>query len=56
MSDSACAFSVWKGSVLVGDETLAHETFNTLVLSADSKETGVKLTAGEDNTEFILVC
>ncbi|KAI0341726.1 hypothetical protein BDW22DRAFT_1358575 [Trametopsis cervina] len=46
---------IWKGSVSVGDETLAHETFNTLVLSADSKETGVKLTAGEDNTEFVLV-
>jgi quercetin 2,3-dioxygenase len=50
----ACYMSVWKGSVIVGDETLPHETFNTLVLSAEPGETGVKLTAAEDGTEFVL--
>ncbi|KAI0695929.1 RmlC-like cupin domain-containing protein [Cytidiella melzeri] len=45
---------LWKGSLIVGEDTLAHETFNTLVLSADAGETGVKLTAVEDGTEFVL--
>ncbi|KAF7793035.1 hypothetical protein EIP86_004140 [Pleurotus ostreatoroseus] len=44
------------GSVTVGDETeLPHTAFHTLVLSHDSKETGVKLTATEDNTDFVLI-
>ncbi|KAI0818559.1 pirin domain-containing protein [Irpex lacteus] len=45
---------ILKGSVIVGEDTLPHETFNTLVLSAESGETGVKLTAAEDGTEFML--
>ncbi len=39
----------------MGDQPIAHEAFHTLVLSADSKETGVKLTAGEEHTELVLV-
>lgn len=51
-----CLSSVLKGSVAVGDQVEPpHAAFHTLVLSSGSKETGVKLTAGEDNTEFVLV-
>ena len=54
----ACAYtdflSVWKGSLLVGNDTVPREAFNTLVLSSEKDETGVSLT-GEDDTEFILV-
>ncbi|KAJ3554884.1 hypothetical protein NM688_g2879 [Phlebia brevispora] len=47
---------VLKGSVSVGDKAeLPHEAFHTLVLSSDPKETGVKLTAGQDKTEFVLI-
>ncbi|KLO07969.1 hypothetical protein SCHPADRAFT_835900 [Schizopora paradoxa] len=47
---------ILKGSVKVGQEqSLPHEAFNTLVLSSSGNETGVSLTATEDNTEFILV-
>ena len=45
-----------KGSVKVGQEqSLPHEAFHTLVLSSAGNETGVSLTATEDDTEFILV-
>lgn len=44
-----------KGSVIVGDETMPHQSFHTLVLSGEASETGVKLTAAEDNTDFVLV-
>ncbi|EIN07384.1 hypothetical protein PUNSTDRAFT_70784 [Punctularia strigosozonata HHB-11173 SS5] len=44
-----------KGSVTVGTESDANEPFNTLVLSSERNETGVALTAKEDNTELILV-
>jgi len=44
-----------KGSVSLGSDTLPHEAFHTLVLSAAENETGVSLTAAESNTEFILV-
>ncbi|PSS06886.1 hypothetical protein PHLCEN_2v3514 [Hermanssonia centrifuga] len=46
---------ILKGSLIVGDQPIAHEAFHTLVLSADSKETGVKLTAGEEHTELVLI-
>ena len=44
-----------KGGVIVGDDEKAHEPFYTLVLSQDANETGVKLSAAEDGTEFVLV-
>jgi len=44
-----------KGSVSLGSDTLPNEAFHTLVLSANDNETGVSLTAAEDDTELILV-
>lgn len=49
-------FTVWKGSLIVGNETIPSESFYTLVLSANQDETGVKMTSGDDDTQFILVC
>jgi len=46
---------VLEGSLSVGSESIPHQAFHTLVLSAQSNETGVSLTATEDSTEFILV-
>jgi redox-sensitive bicupin YhaK (pirin superfamily) len=46
---------ILKGSVSIGSDTNPHEAFHTLVLSAQGNETGVSLTAAEDNTEFVLV-
>ncbi|OCH95507.1 hypothetical protein OBBRIDRAFT_720226 [Obba rivulosa] len=46
---------VLKGSITVGGETLPHEAFHTLVLSADENETGVEVTSTDENTEFVLV-
>ncbi|THU90703.1 hypothetical protein K435DRAFT_830125 [Dendrothele bispora CBS 962.96] len=46
---------IWKGSVTIGDSTMPIEAFNTIVLSADDTQTGVKVAAVEDNTEFVLV-
>lgn len=34
---------------------MQHEAYHTLVLSAEGNETGVSLTAADDNTEFVLV-
>ncbi len=45
----------WKGALTIGSETIPHEAFHTLVLSAQEGETGVKITAAEDNSEFVLV-
>lgn len=45
-----------KGAVRVGSDSTVHGPFHTLVLSAAPDETGIELTATEDNTEFILVC
>ncbi len=50
-----CALSVWKGTVQIGEETMPNPTFHTLVLSAEEGQTGVKLTAGEEGAEFVLV-
>lgn len=46
---------ILKGSVNVGSDTMSTEAFHTVVLSANDSETGVSVTAAEDNTEFILV-
>lgn len=45
----------FKGSIRIGEETKPNASFNTLVLSSEENETGVQLTATEDDTEFILV-
>jgi len=47
---------IWKGSITIGDSTMPIDAFNTIVLSADDTQTGVKVTATEDDTEFVLVC
>lgn len=46
---------IWKGSVNVGESSLVYDTFNTLVLSNEDGETGVQLTAGMDDTQFVLI-
>ncbi|KIP09490.1 hypothetical protein PHLGIDRAFT_86544 [Phlebiopsis gigantea 11061_1 CR5-6] len=46
---------ILKGSVIVGEDTIAHEPFHTLVLSQEDAETGAKLTAAADGTEFVLI-
>ncbi|KAL5533315.1 PRN1 [Sanghuangporus sanghuang] len=48
-------FYIFKGSVRVGDSDEAIPTYHTVVLSNGEKETGVRLTAAEDNTEMVLV-
>ena len=44
------------GKVNVGDASVTHDPFHTLVLSAGGEETGVSVTAVEGNTDFVLVC
>jgi len=44
-----------KGSVTVGDDPMPHDAFYTLVLSAGEGESGVKITAASDNTEFVVI-
>lgn len=46
---------VLKGSVVIGSETVPQEAFHTLVLSSLEHETGVSLTAAENETEIVLV-
>ena len=43
------------GKINVGDTSVTHDSFYTLVLSAGGQETGVSVTAVEDNTDFVLV-
>jgi len=45
---------LWKGSITVGDDGI-NEKFHTLVLSNKSEETGARITAISDDTEFVLV-
>ncbi|KAJ7722895.1 RmlC-like cupin domain-containing protein [Mycena maculata] len=45
---------VLKGSLIVGSDSIPHERFHTLVLSANSTETGVLLKSGSDDTELML--
>ncbi|KAF7357393.1 Pirin domain-containing protein [Mycena sanguinolenta] len=45
---------VLKGSLIVGNESIPQEQYHTLVLSANSNETGVLLKSGSEDTEFML--
>ncbi|CAK5263345.1 unnamed protein product [Mycena citricolor] len=45
---------VLKGTLLVGNDSIAHEAFHTLVLSADDVESGVLLKSGTNDTELML--
>ena len=49
-------FYILKGSVLVASDTIPQPAFHTVVLSNEANETGVSLTAAEDDTELVLVC
>lgn len=40
----------------IGENSPDHDAFHTLVLSNEDAEAGVKLTAGKDDTQFVLVC
>jgi redox-sensitive bicupin YhaK (pirin superfamily) len=46
---------ILKGSVTVGEEKVTNKAFYTIVLSGEKNESGVKLTADEDGTEFVLI-
>uniref|UniRef100_A0A0W0F8Y3 Pirin domain-containing protein n=1 Tax=Moniliophthora roreri TaxID=221103 RepID=A0A0W0F8Y3_MONRR len=46
---------IWKGAVKISNDTIPTEAFHTIVLSAKEGETGVFITAEDDDTEFILV-
>ncbi|KAF8921392.1 pirin domain-containing protein [Mucidula mucida] len=46
--------AVWKGSVIVGDDSTPTEAYHTITLTSEPNSTGVALKAGADNTEFIL--
>lgn len=46
---------ILNGKITIGDSKDTHDAFHTLVLSADSKETGVTVSAVEDNTDFVLI-
>lgn len=43
------------GGLRVGPDSTVHEPYHTLVLSADSTQNGVELTATEEKTELMLV-
>lgn len=45
-----------KGSIKVGSEPIVHEQFYTLVLSGDETETGVQITAVDEDSEALIVC
>ncbi|KAJ6477182.1 RmlC-like cupin domain-containing protein [Mycena vitilis] len=45
---------ILKGSLIVGRESIPQEQYHTLVLSANSNETGVQLKSGSQDTEFML--
>ncbi|EIM89891.1 pirin domain-containing protein [Stereum hirsutum FP-91666 SS1] len=44
-----------KGSISIGTQPEKYEQYYTLVLSSNSNETGISVTALEDDTEFVLV-
>ena len=54
--DADIAQSVWNGGITVGDDGSVNDSFHTLVLSNNSGETGARITATSDDTEFVLVC
>ncbi|KAG8217476.1 RmlC-like cupin domain-containing protein [Butyriboletus roseoflavus] len=45
---------LWKGAISVGDDDSVYDIFHTLVLSNEGGETGARITAIKDDTEFIL--
>ncbi|KAJ7505827.1 RmlC-like cupin domain-containing protein [Mycena galericulata] len=45
---------ILKGTLIVGSESIPHEEYHTLVLSANTNETGVLLKSGSSDTEFML--
>jgi redox-sensitive bicupin YhaK (pirin superfamily) len=46
---------ILNGSIKVGNDAEEHKKFNTLVLSAEPDQTGVRLEGLEDGTELVLV-
>ncbi|KAF5381025.1 hypothetical protein D9615_003913 [Tricholomella constricta] len=46
---------ILKGKVTVGSESNTHDAFHTLVFSSNANETGVSITALEEQTELLLV-
>lgn len=46
---------IWKGAIKIGNIGPVHDSFHTLVLSNAEGETGVHLTAVEDDTQFVLI-
>ncbi|KAG1756835.1 RmlC-like cupin domain-containing protein [Suillus paluster] len=46
---------IWKGAVNVGESGPVNDAFHTLVLSNNDGETGVQLTAANDDTQFVLI-
>lgn len=44
-----------KGSIKVGSEPIVHEQFYTLVLSGDETETGVQITAVDEDAEALII-
>jgi len=54
--DADTARLVWKGGITVGDDSFVNDSFHTLVLSNQSGESGARITATRDDTEFVLVC
>ncbi|KAL4074479.1 RmlC-like cupin domain-containing protein [Scleroderma yunnanense] len=48
-------FPVWKGAVSIGNNGPVHDSFHTLVLSNEKGETGIQLTAAQDDTQFAVI-
>ncbi|KIJ69457.1 hypothetical protein HYDPIDRAFT_79680 [Hydnomerulius pinastri MD-312] len=46
---------IWKGAVSLGDNGPVNDSFHTLVLSNGTGETGARLTAVKDDTQFALI-
>ncbi|KAJ7196134.1 RmlC-like cupin domain-containing protein [Mycena pura] len=45
---------ILKGKLIVGGDAVPHDSFNTLVLSANASETGVRLRSASSDAEFML--
>ncbi|KAL4067579.1 RmlC-like cupin domain-containing protein [Scleroderma citrinum] len=46
---------IWKGAVSIGNNGPVHDSFHTLVLSNEKGETGIQLTAAQDDTQFAVI-
>jgi len=46
---------IWEGAVSVGEDGPVNDSFHTLVLSNDDGQTGTRLTAAKDDTQFVLI-